>query len=51
MKFRLNNEEITFNICRSMKHKSDIKSVLVIIHKVEQESEVSVEERLGVDKS
>jgi len=25
MKFRLNNEEVNFNICRSMKHESDFK--------------------------
>ncbi|KAK4706789.1 hypothetical protein R3W88_033651 [Solanum pinnatisectum] len=27
MKFLLNNEEVTFNICRSMKQESDLKSI------------------------
>ena len=27
MKFRLNNEEVTFNICRSMKQSGEIQSV------------------------
>ncbi|XP_049373432.1 uncharacterized protein LOC125838412 [Solanum verrucosum] len=49
MKLRLNNEEVNFNICRSMKHESDHKSVSVVNHRVGQESEVSIEERLGVD--
>jgi len=49
MKFRYNNEEVNFNICRSMNHESDLKYVSVVNHKVEQESEVSIEERLGVD--
>ncbi|KAK4727138.1 hypothetical protein R3W88_032055 [Solanum pinnatisectum] len=49
MKFRLNNEEITFNICRSMKQERDLKSVSMVNHIVEQDSVVSIEERLGVD--
>ncbi|XP_015166234.1 uncharacterized protein [Solanum tuberosum] len=36
MKFRLNNEEVTFNICRSMKHEYDLKSVSVVNHIEEQ---------------
>ncbi|XP_015163866.1 uncharacterized protein [Solanum tuberosum] len=43
MKFRLNNEEVNFNICRYMKYESDLKSVSVVNHMVEQESEVSIE--------
>ncbi|XP_049364329.1 uncharacterized protein LOC125829104 [Solanum verrucosum] len=49
MKFRLNNDEVTFNIYRFMKHESDLKLVSVVNHIVEQESEVSIKERLGVD--
>ncbi|XP_049374802.1 uncharacterized protein LOC125839862 [Solanum verrucosum] len=49
MNFRLNNEEVNFNICRSMKQESDLKSVLVVNHIVERVSEVSIEERLGGD--
>uniref|UniRef100_M1DAZ4 Integrase core domain containing protein n=2 Tax=Solanum tuberosum TaxID=4113 RepID=M1DAZ4_SOLTU len=49
MKFRLNNEEVTLNICRSMKQKSDLKLVSVVNHIVERGYEVSIEERLCVD--
>ncbi|XP_049372644.1 uncharacterized protein LOC125837598 [Solanum verrucosum] len=35
MKFRLNNEEVTFNICRSMKQESDLKFVSVVHHIME----------------
>ncbi|XP_015160534.1 uncharacterized protein [Solanum tuberosum] len=34
---------------RSMKHESDLKLVSMVNHIVEQESEVSIKERLGVD--
>ena len=33
MKFRLNNEEATFNICRSMCQSGEIQSVFDISHK------------------
>uniref|UniRef100_M1DU10 Integrase core domain containing protein n=1 Tax=Solanum tuberosum TaxID=4113 RepID=M1DU10_SOLTU len=49
MKFRLNNEEVTLNIYRSMKQESDLKMVSVVNHIVERGSEVSIKERLGVD--
>ncbi|KAK4737236.1 hypothetical protein R3W88_000933 [Solanum pinnatisectum] len=49
MKFRLNNEEVTFNICRSMKQESNLKAVYVVNHSVEQDSEVSIKTRLGID--
>ncbi|KAK4713604.1 hypothetical protein R3W88_019511 [Solanum pinnatisectum] len=49
MKFKLNNEEATFNICRSIKQSSERQSVLVITYRVESVSEVQVEERLGVE--
>lgn len=29
-KFRLNNKEVTFNVCRTMKHPIDIKVVSII---------------------
>ncbi|KAK4726902.1 hypothetical protein R3W88_031819 [Solanum pinnatisectum] len=49
MKFRLNNEHVTFNICRSMKQGSELKLVSVVNHIVERGSKVSIKERLGVD--
>ncbi|KAK4713472.1 hypothetical protein R3W88_019379 [Solanum pinnatisectum] len=49
MKFRLNSEEVTFNICRSMKQESDLKSVSVVNHIVELGSDVSIEERFGIN--
>ena len=33
IKFRLNNEETTFNICRSMRQSGELQSVSVISHK------------------
>ena len=36
MKFRLNNEEVTFNICRSMRHSGEIQSVSAISYKVKK---------------
>ena len=33
MKFRLNNEEATFNICRTMRQSGELQSVSVISHK------------------
>ena len=48
MKFWLNNEENTFNICRSMRQSAEIQSVSAISYKVESSSEVQIEERLGV---
>ena len=33
MKFRLNNEEATFNICRSLRQSDELRSVSVISHK------------------
>ena len=40
MKFRLNNEEATFNICRSMMQNGELQSVSAIFYKVESSSEV-----------
>ena len=47
-KFWLNNEEVTFNICRSMRQSGKIQSVSAISYRVEKSSEVQIEERLGV---
>ena len=33
MKFRLNNEEATFNVCRTMRQNAELQSVSVISHK------------------
>ena len=49
MKFRLNNEEATFNICRSMKQSGEIQTVSVISYRVESISEAQIEERLDVE--
>ena len=49
MKFRLNNEEATFNICRSMKQSGELQTVSAITYRVETGSEVQIEERLGVE--
>ena len=49
IKFRLNNEEATFNICRSMRQNGEIQSVYAISYKVESSSEVQIEEILGVE--
>ncbi|KAH0678939.1 hypothetical protein KY284_020024 [Solanum tuberosum] len=49
MKFRLNNEEATFNICRSMKQSGELQIVSTIIYRVKSGTEVQIEERLGVE--
>ena len=49
LKFRLNNEEETFNICRSMKQSGEIQTVSVISYMVESTSKVHIEEHLGVE--
>ena len=47
-KFRLNNKEVTFNICRSMRQSGELQSVSAISYKVGKSSETQIEERLGV---
>ncbi|XP_049349787.1 uncharacterized protein LOC125814378 [Solanum verrucosum] len=47
MKFRLNNDEVTFNICKSMKQESDLNSVYVVSHIFEKGVELSNREKLG----
>ena len=49
MKFRLNNKEVTFNICRSMRQSGELQSVSAISYRVEESSEVQIEECLGVE--
>ena len=49
MKCRLNNEEETFNICRSMKQSCELQMISAISYKVECISEVQIAERLGVE--
>ena len=49
MKFRFNNEEVTFNIRRSMRKSCKIQLVYVISYRVQKSSEVQIEERLGVE--
>ena len=49
MKFRLNNEELTFNICRSMRQSGELQSVSDISHNIGETSETQIEERLGIE--
>ena len=39
MKFRLNNEEATFNICRTMRQSGELQSVSTISHKENMKKE------------
>ena len=48
-KFRLNNEEVTFNIFRSMRQSGDLQSVSAISYNIGETSETQIEERLGVE--
>ena len=49
MKFQLNNEEVTFNICRSMRQSGELQSVYAISYNMGETSETQIEERLGVE--
>ena len=49
MKFRLNNEEVTFNIFRSMRQSGELQSVSAISYNMGETSEAQIEERLGVE--
>lgn len=49
MKFWLNNEESTLNICRSIKQSGEIQTVSSITYKVESVSKMKIEERLGFE--
>ena len=39
MTFRLDNEEVTFNICRTMRQSGELKSVSVVSHKEKMKKE------------
>ena len=39
MKFRLNNEEATFNVCRTMRQSGELQSVSAIYHKEKMKKE------------
>ena len=45
MKFRLRNEEETFNICRSMKKSREFQMLSAINYTIESLLEVQIEER------
>ena len=49
MKYWLSNEEVTFNICRSMRQSGELQSVSAISYKGGDSSEPQIEERLGVE--
>ena len=49
MKFRLNNEEVTFNICRSTRQSGELQSLYAISYNIGETSETQIEERLGVE--
>ena len=39
MKFRLNNEEATFNVCRTMRQSGELQSIYAISHKEKMKKE------------
>ena len=49
MKFLLNNEEVSFNICRSIRKSCEIQSVSTIFMRVEKSSKIPIEKRVGVE--
>ena len=49
MKFRLNNEEVTFNICRSMRQSCELHSVSAISYHMGETSATQIEEYRGVE--
>lgn len=49
LKFKLNKEEVKFNICRSMNQPHDINVVSVIDVFDEEEIRATIEERLVVE--
>ena len=48
IKFRSNNEEVTFNICRSMRQSGELQSVSAISYNMGETSETEIEECLNV---
>ena len=49
LKFWLNNEEVAFNICRSMRQSGELQSVSAISYNMGETSETQIEECLGVE--
>ena len=49
MKFRLNNKEVTFNICTSMRQSGEIHSISSISYGFEESSQLQIKEHLGVE--
>ena len=49
MKFWLNNEEVTFNICRSMRQSGELQSLSALSYNMGETSETQIEELLGVE--
>ena len=49
MKFWLNNEEATYNICRTMRKSGELQSVSAISYNMGETSETQIEECLGVE--
>ena len=49
MKFWLNNEEVTFNICRSMRQSGELQSVSAIYFNIGETSKTQIEEPLGIE--
>ena len=49
IKFRLNNENVTFNICRSMRQSGELQSTSAISYNMGETSKTQIEERLGVE--
>ena len=49
MKFRLNNKEVTFNICRSMRQSGELQMVSGISYNIGETSETQIEKLLGVE--
>ena len=48
MKFRLNNEEATFNICRSIKPSGELQTVFSLSYWVQSMYKVKIEENLAI---
>ena len=49
MKFRLNNEEVTFNIWRSMRQSDELQSASAISYNMGETFETQMEERLALE--
>ena len=49
MKFWLNNEEVTCNICRSIRQSGELQSASALSYNMGDTFETQIEERLGVE--